>query len=158
MHNPIIFLNIDGVLISEDYILNNSNNLSNLYRINNSKIYIKFEDDKIKLLKGLVNEFNAYIILVSYWCLSNSLDDFKDMFKEYDLDSRIIDVVPYMPIRSGDRIYKWKNIKKIDIDNNNFVIFDNEDVGKYIDKHICCNPKVGLTEDNINKAKQLLKK
>ena len=37
-------------------------------------------------------------------------------------------------------------------------IFDNEDVGKYIDKHRCCNPKVGLTEDNINKAKQLLKK
>ena len=38
------------------------------------------------------------------------------------------------------------------------MLMSDEDVGKYIDKHICCNPKVGLTEDNINKAKQLLKK
>ena len=158
MKKPIIFLNIDGVLISENYILQNANNVSYLYDIIDGKIYMNFDPSKIKLINKIIEEVDANIVISSYWCTHSNLDNMKRIFKKYNLDNRIIGVVPYSNYKNGYRINKWINKNKEIINIDDFAIIDNEDIGILEDKHIKCDSKVGLTNEDVDKTLKLIKK
>lgn len=161
LKKPIIFLNIDGVLISENYILKNSNDAKALYTKIDNNYYMNFEKSKIELIKQLIDNTNACIVIVSYWCENNDLTKIKKIFEKYQLSDKIIDIVPYTPKKSGYRVKSWIN-KKSDnfpyINNKNFVIIDNDETGILENKHIKCNSECGLTEDDISSSIKLLKK
>ena len=161
MKNPIIFLNINGVLISEKFISDNSGFPDKLYYKLDDNYYMNFEPDKIDLIKKLIKESNAHIVIVSYWCEHNDLDKFKKIFKRYDLDDRIVDIIPFVPKKKGYKINDWINTKSNNfphLNNEKFVIIDNDDTGILENKHIKCNPKCGLTEENISQSIKILKK
>ena len=156
MNKPIIFLNIDGVLISENYIRNNSGNILNLYRIIDNKYYMNFEPDKIDLLKKLVDEVDSYIVISSYWCETNDLNTIKKIFSKYELDDKIIDLVKFDVKKNGYRIQNWINNQDSKIDN--YIIIDDANIGILDDKQIKCNPSVGLSKNDVEKSIKLLKK
>ena len=161
MKHPIIFLNIDGVLISEEYIYNNCSDINNFYRKIDNNYYINFEYDKIEKIKNLVNSTNAYIVIVSYWCYNNDIKRMKEIFNKYDLDDKIIDIVPFSTVRSGVRVDKWLNNNKSSfnlLDKDNFIIIDNDDTSLYKERHVKCDSKIGLTDIDKKKAKKLIKK
>ena len=156
MKKPII------LLVSESYIISNFGNVRNLYIKIGDYYYTKFEPEKVRLLKQLIHDIDAYIVVSSSWCEKDDLSRIKEVFKAYDLDDRVIDIVPFFPQNNGYRINKWidNNKGKYDdkIDINNFAILDNDNISLFNDRHVKCNSKVGLTENDVVKTMKLLKK
>lgn len=156
--SPIIFLNIDGVLISEEYIMGLAKNLDLLYRKIENKYIMNFEIDKINILKDIIDKTNAYIVIASSWTKDNNLEDIKKIFKEYELDKRVIDITPYLCKRRGYEVKEWlnKNINNFEfLDKEHILIIDDQKIGCLEDYHIKVNPKIGIT---TNDSKQIIKR
>lgn len=161
MKKPIVFLNIDGVLISEEYILSNANNLDKLYYQMNNNYYMNFEQEKILLLKELLKKTNASIVIVSSWCERNDLNQLISIFEKYGIKNKIVDIIPFSTKKNEYRINYWINNKVNNFSNLNsesFVILDDSEVIIYDNNHIKCDPKIGLTHDDVKKSLKLLKK
>ena len=70
----IIFLDVDGVLNSQNYLLNSNNKISN-----------SINPKKITLLKELVDETGSNIVVTSAWRLSKNFQILKNVFQIHDL-------------------------------------------------------------------------
>ena len=153
--SPIIFLNIDGVLISENYIMSLASKLDILYsRIGNRSI-MNFEEDKINLLKKIIEKTNAYIVVSSSWNKDNTLDDIKNIFKKYDLDKRIIDITPYLCKKRGYEVQDWIDNNTDNfmfLDKDNFLILDDQKIGHLEEYHVKTNSKTGMTNNDCKKV------
>lgn len=137
----IIFLDVDGVLN---------------FRNSQSKV----EDEKVKLLKHIVDETNAQIVLSSDWRCYLNTDD-----KDIDLLIRTlskygIEIISSTPITKhgyrGAEIYQWvnewkgKTIKKI------VILDDGNDMKPYMDRLVQTDFDYGLTKKDTNIAIKLL--
>lgn len=156
----IIFLDIDGVLNSND-------------TLERCGQYIGIEDQKVELLKEIVDQTKAYIVLTSTWkefwhhgkpykykqdILANYLDDvfskhlIKVTAKTYDFD----------PFKRGKGILDYLAfIKGNGVKVNNYVIFDDLIFDyrqtKLLSHLIKTNSKYGLQKSHIIKAISILK-
>ncbi len=103
--NPILFLDIDGVLNPHicpqyelDYELNKKlsekfNNPAikklNIYFVN--QIYYGFNKKSCELIQKLVNEFDAKIVLTSSWRLYYTKEEIESMFEIAGIHNAFID-------------------------------------------------------------------
>lgn len=165
-----IFLDIDGVLNSQDYVLSH---IDEDCRIDKSKV---------KLLAKLVKKYDARIILSSSWRIrfedngeiSKSNHSaavlLKTLFNQYNIDifgktkngigNNGKDIWYYDQGQRAEEIREYINTNLTE--NDNYIIFDDEDYGKTLKefgKHfIQTTWQKGLTEKSIKEAEYVLQK
>ena len=155
----IIFLDVDGVL----------NCSTTLDRVNHNA---GIEDEKVKLLKRVVDETGAVIVLTSSWkyfWFKNSEEKSKqDIYGNY-LDMKLAKegLTIYDKTDDGNSFYRGMGIIKYlyylydnDIPYSNFVILDDNVFDyretKLLDNLVCTNYKYGLTQNLVDKAIKIL--
>ncbi len=163
MYN-VVFLDIDGVLNSNFWIENNERELSNGILVDRAKV---------KLLSTLIKETNAKIILHSGWRfwfdselkpLRLEAENFLEILKNEglqldgvtpDLTTEEIRETKKFSLVKAQEILRWLSENK---DVRNWVVLDdlylhNEEVDKL---QIKTDPSVGLSEDDIKRAVEIL--
>lgn len=178
----IIFLDIDGVLNSNDSVIYFCEKLGlpNPPRDEYGELFCPFASN---LLNKLIKETDAKIVISSTWRLSG-LVAMQEMWKFRNMEGEVIDVTPYLPYignidnwninRScprGWEIENWLNQRgfrynkypfdnedKVDI-TNHVILDDDCDFMMYQkDNFIHVNNLYGFTKDDYNKAYEILTK
>ena len=175
---PRLYLDIDYVLNSDqgfDYYKKQNSRDWKIFSENqykNRDLAYKFWDkNAVNNLKKLIKSVDLDIYIHSNWKRFFELDDFKQFFDYWKIDSsRIKGIVPQYKLSSeryhdlswhisGDRIQTEDKAPC-----KNYVIIDDYDMtdifverGIFKDQ-IVTNPKTGLTEENVKQAIKLLKK
>lgn len=161
----VIFLDVDGVLNSQDDLM--------VYREKNNIdgciLYAEVEDRPLKLLKEIVDKTSAKIVVSSSWRIGCERSGRESIFgsvlykklvkrlKDYEME--VYDITPslWTGTQRGDEIREWLSNNKID----NFIILDDaSDMREYTEKEnfIHTTYKRGLTEELKNKAIEILNK
>ena len=107
----IIFLDIDGVLNSDDYIDRAKNEQG---------IEQHIDIEKVTLLKKAINETNAQIVLTSSWKNSKDITSLRELFTKYEI---YFDVTPFINWERGLEIKQWLSKHK---DVEDYIILDDE--------------------------------
>ena len=91
----VIFLDIDGVLNSDDYI--------DIAK-NSQGIERHIDIDKVKLLKKVIDETGAKTVLTSSWRNSNDIGPLRELLAKYEI---YFDVTPFINWERGLEIKQW---------------------------------------------------
>lgn len=145
----VIFLDFDGVLNSNKYFINSTENQP-----------FFLEDEKMELLKNIINETNAKIVLSTSWREIWGIDleiskKLKEYFDSYNID--IFDVTPCINYNRVDEINFWIKQHKI----RSFVILDDITGPWYnLESNVIVTniDFQGLTEEHVKKAINILNK
>lgn len=161
----VIFLDVDGVLNSEDDLM--------IHRKKNGItgciMHAEVEDRPLTLLKEIVEKTSAKIVVSSSWRIGYERNGRKSIFgrglyeklekrlKEYGME--IYDTTPSLGIgtQRGDEIREWLSKNETE----NFIILDDDsDMREYINTEhfIHTTYKHGLTEELKDKAIEILNK
>ncbi len=93
----VIFLDIDGVLNSDEYFDKIKNN-------NIQGIQSKIDVEKIKLLKKVVNETGAKVVLSSSWRYTRNAQYLRELLASFEIYT---DVTPLIQGKRGLEIKQW---------------------------------------------------
>lgn len=156
----IIFLDVDGVLNSEEYLRNSSKR---------KKLYGEICDENLLSLKKLVELTNAKIVVSSTWrigCARSGRENFygEQLFQELEkslsnVGLEILDITPVINkpgVKRGDEIRQWLQTTKYDIES--FVILDDDtDMCEYTSTNLVkTSNKTGLTDNDVLTAEEIL--
>lgn len=161
----VIFLDVDGVLNSEDDL--------KIYREQNGItgciMYAEVEDRPLKLLKEIIEKTSAKIVVSSSWRIGCERSGRESVFgkglyeklekrlKDYEME--IYDITPSLGTgtKRGDEIREWMSKNETE----NFIILDDDsDMCEYVDTEhfIHTTYKHGLTEELKDRAIEILNK
>lgn len=169
----IVFLDVDGVLLSEasgsDNLEAYEEHLEFVKEKLGSKhegldIYdigavLRFNPFAINNLKKLCNNYDAKIVISSKWRLYNNMDQLTALFKLWGLDGLIIDVTPTTHTSIGHDIQEWFNTTgcKVasyvildDVDDNLSELFD--------EKFVNTEDTLFFSSEHYEKATQIFEK
>lgn len=153
-----IFLDIDGVLNSErSMVASTVIKPQEGYCSYTERHYQQLDPVAINLLRLLVKEANAEIVISSSWRkLYDSLDFFKRVFKQFDWhDAPVIGMTP--SVDSGFRGQEVEQyINTTDFFTGPYVIFDDDQDFFKHQPLIHVDAKYGLSFEHFSKAKELL--
>ncbi len=114
----VIFLDIDGVLNSDEYF-------DKIRNLNIQGIQSEIDVEKIKLLKKAIDETGAKVVLSSSWRYTKNAQYLKELLANFEIYT---DSTPFMHGRRGLEIKQWLS------DNQgieDFVILDDETFDSY---------------------------
>lgn len=114
----VIFLDIDGVLNSDEYF-------DKIENLNVQGIESEIDVNKIILLKKAIDETKAKVVLTSSWRYTKKAKSLKDLLLRYEIH---VDSTPFINNTRGLEIKKWLS------DNpnvENYVILDDEIFDSY---------------------------
>ncbi len=114
----VIFLDIDGVLNSDEY-------LKKVKWLHIQGIESEIDINKIKLLKKAVDETKAKVVLTSSWRFTRKAQSLRNLLANYGI---YVDSTPFINNKRGLEIKKWLS------DNTNvedYVIIDDEKFDSY---------------------------
>lgn len=159
--NPIIFLDIDGVLNSQSYY--ESDRYKEKETDNRFDYDLEEIDERaVSYLSDLIKETNADIVVSSTWRNRYSVEEFQKLLEAKGLVGKVIGKTPRCGedcIR-GNEILKWMktNIKDYS-DFNCYVILDDDSDMLYWQRNnlIVVDGSVGLTSTLCYRAKRILK-
>ncbi len=117
----IIFLDIDGVLNSDEYF-------DKIKNLNINGIENDIDISKIILLKKSLDETGAKIVLTSSWRYTRKAQELKQLLLSYGI---IVDCTPFIDNERGIEIKKWLQEHN---DVQDFVILDDEIFDSYDEK------------------------
>lgn len=155
LNNPIVFLDIDGVLnCAEDYEQQHLNSLI-FYNCNNF-----VNKAKLKNLYEFLDEIDAKIIFVSSWFWSNPdteerIHENTEIIIFLGLQSRTLDILKY----TGGGLSRGREVLRIveELDLISWIVLDDAGSNMYdFDTHQICS-KVGLLDSDIEIFKERLK-
>lgn len=160
----VIFLDIDGVLNTSDYICaiysRNSaikkNNLNFPLIEERDKYGMVFDPRAVANLEFICFNTNAKVVISSTWRLSG-LSVMQNMFKDRNINVDVIDVTPCHNDRNrGEEIKSW-------LDNNivsSYVILDDDTdmLKEQYDNFIKIDDEFGLTHNDATNAINILNK
>ena len=151
MLSPIIFLDCDGVV----------NNWHSEFANSGYRVPYVAEKNLVEILKRFCEETNALIVLSSTWRITISKEELKEIFGGW-IQFHLISGNSWKTGRDakgfrGNEIEEWFK------DNPNFanyryVILDDDSDFHPHQPHVKINSEFGLTPDDINSARELLKK
>lgn len=137
----IIFLDVDGVLN---------------FRNSQSKV----EDEKVKLLKHIVDETNAQIVLSSDWRYWLNTDDEDVDLLIRTLSKYRIEIMSSTPITKhgyrGAEIYQWINEWQGETIEKFVILDDRNDMKPYMDRLVQTDFNYGLVKKDTKIAIKLL--
>ena len=107
----IIFLDIDGVLNSDEYI-DIAKNAQGIER--------HIDIEKVKLLKKAINETGAKTVLTSSWRNSKDIIPLRELFAKYEI---YFDMTPFINWERGLEIKQWLSTHK---GVEDYIILDDE--------------------------------
>ena len=107
----VIFLDIDGVLNSDEYI-DRAKNTQGIER--------HIDIEKVKLLKKAINETDAKTVLTSSWRNSKDIGPLRELLEKYEI---YFDVTPFINWERGLEIKQWLSTHKCVED---YIILDDE--------------------------------
>lgn len=125
----IIFLDIDGVMNSFNGIIKRG-----------GQALRDLHEEHFEVLKWIIQQTNARIVISSTWRIGNTLEDLKEILNPHINSEIIIDKTPNLHKERGNEIQAW-------LDNNSqfviesFVILDDD------------SDMVHLTEDHLVQTK-----
>lgn len=115
----VIFLDVDGVLNSDEYF-------DRIQNLDIEGIESEIDINKVKLLKKAVDATGARVVLSSSWRYTKNALALKKLLADYGI--RITDLTPVVENKRGLEIIKW-------LENNDnveeFVILDDEVFDSY---------------------------
>ena len=117
----IIFLDIDGVLNSDEYF-------DKIKNLNINGIENDIDVSKIVLLKKSLDETGAKIVLTSSWRYTKKAQELKQLLLSYGI---IVDCTPFIDNERGIEIKKWLQEHN---DVQDFLILDDEIFDSYDEK------------------------
>jgi len=163
----VIFLDIDGVLNSVDYM----NALHYRFRSEVAKGEASFpvpmgetsdefgqyfDDRCIIHLEAILNYTGAKLVISSTW-RKNGLKWMRSLWEYRCLEGDIIDVTPVVNLDRGEEIQLWLDENQVD----NYVVIDDEtfDIAQYHPNNfVKTNGRFGLTLVDAKKAVEILNK
>lgn len=163
-YNPIIFLDIDGVLVTGNYYIECRDKKENLkIEIDETSVY-RFSPKTIKNLKQILEKTDAMIVISSSWRIGYPLSFFKNLFSEYGLSDRILDLIPFVNDNRGYEINTWlkrESSKFASINPDHFIIIDDhDDMEQFEDRLVKTDFLEGLNDkkrkEAINKLRSFL--
>ena len=149
----VIFLDIDGVLNSHQYLSRTA--------LEDAGIYDELDPEKLKLLKTLVDQTGASIVLASSW--RELFENMKPLdfvaknllaaFKEYGLS--IYDMTPLLKARRDEEIRHWLS-RHAEVEQ--FVFLDDEhyDWRELGTRWVKTSYYTGLSEKDVLEAADIL--
>ena len=149
MFMKVIFLDFDGVLNNNSYFLDSK-----------EKAPFFLQDEKMILLKQIVDTTNAKIVLSTSWreIWNSDLDislKLKDYFNSFDLS--VYDVTKNINYNRPLEISTWLKENNV----NSYVILDDiaDPWYEHVNNVVVTNKEFnGLSQDDVNKAIDILKK
>lgn len=156
----VIFLDIDGVLNSEDLAHKRIKQKIKEYE---NGVYNFIDDDMVKMLADLCEKYKIFIIISSSWRKNTSAET-KEFFKRDDM-KKLHPLVPYIwgsTPKLGFEIDRGFEIEKYLMDNpdiKEYVILDDDnDMLECQEEHFIQTSWLhGLTEEHIPQIKKILK-
>lgn len=142
----VIFLDIDGVLITGKHTLKSSHHGG-----------VQFDPVAVSLLKGVLKSTGASIVLSSSWRENRTLSRLKsEVFDHYDLSSHLIDMTPVIGGETrGHEINRYLADHREAL--GNFVILDDAPDIHGLDRHLVrTNTFRGFTVLDSLKAQAIL--
>lgn len=144
MTNRILFLDIDGVLNTDDSRANG----------------VLLINDKLTMLNTLCNEVNCNIVISSSWKIFHNLQELKDIlgYAGFVSKMRIIDVTPdSIATNNWERGYEIEQWLHHQTEEYNYAIVD--DMDGMLDHQLCryvqTDGKHGLTNTDIDRLKDI---
>lgn len=148
----IIFLDIDGVL-------NSTNKLIEVYNKTgkpHSGVSYPFDERCLENLKKLVTETHSKIVITSTW--RKYEEDMKVLLNVLDNYNLKEEIIGYTPVLYQKREYEIKEYLSKLSELPNFVIIDDiRDMGELSKYLVVTSPQTGLTSENVEDAKNILK-
>lgn len=137
----VIFLDVDGVL-------------------NHGKQIEKVEDDKIQLLKQIVDETSAEIVLSSDWRFWLGTDDEDILLLQEKLKGIGAEIMSSTPDSKhgyrGIEIYQWINEWQGETVDKFVILDDRDDMKPYMNRLVQTSFNLGLQEEHVKKTIKLL--
>lgn len=150
----IIFLDIDGVMIS-------NNNIKDYYLAHGKKgcpSAIPFDEEALVLLAILVGATNAKIVLSSTWrVVEQDIDFFKEQLKIYNIEDSYIGNTKYFG-RREDEIESWIKEHEKNGERFNVLVIDDDsfDLKKYEDRLVQTDVEKGFVREDFFKSMKIL--
>ena len=156
LDTPVVFLDIDGVLNSYDFLRKQP--------LTGSQDYLDLDPSSIQCLNKITNQTGAVIVLSSTWRLSPNFWDLIARLgpvshgtDNQGITARIVGRTPRLPypgLCRGDEIRAWLDCQ---IFIPPFVILDDDgDMGDLIDHLVRTDPMIGLCKPDVEKAVSIL--
>lgn len=117
----VIFLDVDGVLNSDEYF-------DKIKNLNINGIQSEIDVEKIKLLNIAINETKAKIVLTSSWRYTRNAQELRKLLSEYGIST---DSTPFIQNERGLEIKQYLSEHP---DVEDFVIVDDEIFDSYNDE------------------------
>ena len=162
----IIFLDIDGVLNSQKYFIENRRNVlkfyadhsgenyNDNYELTISRLIMNMDKDKLLMLRDIILETGAKVVVVSSW---KTLSVYEDVAKKLiEMGIPIIDKTSDNNIDRGTGIYNYLMTHDV----NNYVILDDEIFSDYDENLLSHLIKTSFYRDGLTNehAKILIKR
>lgn len=159
----VIFLDIDGVLNSTNWMVDCHNNGTSFNFPEN-----QMDPSAISRLNRITDVTKAKLVISSTWRLSfykssNALELLQRCMKGYGITGEVIDFTPYawdldFPPKYGEQrgseIQAWLEVNLVD----KFVILDDScDMGKLLPNLVRTNLEMGLTDLEVERIIEILK-
>lgn len=138
-HNPVIFLDFDGVL--------NHNDLE--------EGEIRFEKENVKNFNSLLQNSPADVVVISAWRNNMGVNDLRDLFNDYGLPGeRIISKSNDIDGR-GNEISGWLSDHP---EVKSYVVIDDDDTDleSFRDSHVRPESSKGMSIQDADKAERIL--
>lgn len=151
----IVFLDIDGVLNSEDFTTANPPDHS-IHMREDAWWQEMLDPQAVELLNRLLQSTNAKVVISSSWRHANDADDMQRILDGVGFSGEVIGMTPKRGGECrGDRIKLWLDSTHHEIES--FVILDDDDDMGGFDKRLVLTDHVhGLRPEDCRAAEQLL--
>lgn len=153
----IIFLDIDGVLVPDDWF-----NTEGFSLKSRSRVQYKWSQECCTALNQLLDKSEALVVLSSDWRLHYSLDDMKELFWLYSINANKLigftgnerrGMTSHLESNRSSEIHSWKDRHRIE----SWVAIDDLPLGLSNFIHIQDTSK-GLTQELADEALTYLNK
>lgn len=152
MKDPIIFLDFDGVLNTEQY----QAWLAVKGKPNKDAWGPLFDPCAVRNLRKIIESTSAEIVISSSWRYIHRLGSLRMMWEVRELPGEILDILPCGAsyISRGEDIECWMNQHG----QTDYVIIDdlNDFYPTQLDRYVETNPIEGITEANATRAIEIL--
>lgn len=144
MLRNVLFLDIDGVLNSEDWFTRTANGKG------------MFDPKCVELLNYITDNSNTDIVLSSSWRMDENVNN---ILYNHGITGNIIDKTSRLALEidylcRGNEIQKWL----LENEYNNYVILDDDSdmLVSQLDNFVHIDYKVGLSEENVKSILKIL--